>query len=159
MTKEALITNVSVEEGLVLIDGYSPNRVNVTYTGIPLLNKFTGIMKVPEEGQRAIISETNTGTEYVEGILSPMGKSESPPSLNEGEFVLQFDPDTRIIAEENGSGNYDITVKASGDVTIGESSKAVEVAVQAHTHTFTKADGSTGTTTGPNESGTSTTVE
>lgn len=159
MSKEAVIDSVTVQDGAVVVDAYATDRSFTKYEHIPLLNSFDGLITVPKEGQKVIISETDNGVSYVEGVLTTVGSD--APQLAQEEFVLQFDPNTRLLVEKDGSGGFDMTIEASGDVTIGDSANAVQLAVQSHTHDYVGGgDNSSGLTSGtPNESGTSTTVE
>jgi hypothetical protein len=163
MKDEAIVSSVKVEGGVVLVDAYSPRRPNSSFNNVPLLRPFVGMMPAPKEGDHVVISETDTGTKYVEGLLTTPNTDSEPPSIEGEEFAIHFDSGTKIIAEKDGSGGYNLTLNASGDVTIGDAANAVELAVQNHTHDYEDDAGaggvSTKTTSEPNESGTSTTVE
>jgi hypothetical protein len=161
MNYEAIISSVKVVNGAVFVNAYSPRRVSSEFTNVPILRSHMNSMPVPKEGQRVVISETDTGTRFVAGILTTMDGDKSPPALESGEFSIHFDSETQILIEGDGSGNHDVTVNASGDVTIGDANNAVKLAVQNHTHEYEGGgDNSSTLTSGqPNESGTSTTVE
>ena len=165
MSREAVVTGVTEKEGVVLIDCYAVDRGKITYRKIPMLTTMNGLICVPDEGQKVIVTETENGTSYVEGVLTVT--PDETPSLSSQEYALQFDPSTKITATKDGSGNYTISIEASGDlsvnaegnvsvsssgdvsvdatnnvsvtggnVTIGEDASAVEVAVQEHTHDY-----------------------
>lgn len=155
------MSSVTVKDGAVLVDAYATSRSFTNYTQVPILNSFNGLITVPQEGQKVIISETGGGVEYVEGVLTVLGPKAEPPSLAQHEFALQFDPDTKFTVTKDGSGGFDVDIEASGDVTIGDSANAVELAVQNHTHDYVGGgdNSSSKTTSKPKESGTSTTVE
>lgn len=145
------IESVIVRENGILVDAQQLNRPSVQFTNTPILTNFSGIVTVPQVGQRIVVSKDDTGFEYVEGILA--GPDDPTPILEENEFLLQFDPETRITATEDGAGGYDISIEASGDILIGDSGEPV--AKQNHTHPES-GGGDTGT---PNESGTETKIQ
>jgi hypothetical protein len=161
MKDEAIVSSVKVDGGVILVDAYSPRRPNSTFNNVPLLRPFVGMMPAPKEGDHVVISETDTGTKYVEGMLTTPNTDSEPPSIEGEEFAIHFDSGTHIIAEKDGSGGYNLTLNASGDVTIGEADNAVKLAVQNHTHEYVGGGegSSTKTTTSPLEDGTQTTVE
>jgi hypothetical protein len=161
MNREAIVSSVIVKSGAVFVNAYSPRRVNSEFTEVPILRSFAGEMPVPSEGDTVIISQTDTGQHYVDGVLTVMGSETDSPQIESEEFAIHFDSGTSIIAEKDGSGNYNLTLNASGDVTIGDAENAVKLAVQNHTHDYDGGgdNSSTLTSSEPNETGTSTTVE
>lgn len=76
------------------------------------------------------------------------------------------DPSTKIELDDSGNTTKvnietdgDITLSADGDIVIDEGGTATPVAKQDHDHDVTLSDGSTGTTTTPNQSGTNVEIE
>ena len=158
------VESVTVKDHAVFVDAQHLSRPGVEYRNTPLLAGFSGVIAVPQVGQRVVISKDSNGVEYVEGVLT--GTDDPAPSVKEGEFVLQFDPETKIHVSKDGSGGFDfsvdtsgdIRVNAGGDIQIGENGE--KVAKQNHTHPTSWTDpagsGNTGT---PNENGTETTIQ
>lgn len=145
------IESVKVRENGILVDAQHLSRPSVVYKNTPLLADFSGIMAVPKVGQRVVVTRTAGGFEYVEGVLT--GPNDPVSDLKEDEFVLQFDPTTKIGFSKDGSGGYDVSIEASGDIFVGENGEPV--ALQSHTHPES-GGGNTGT---PNESGTETQIK
>jgi hypothetical protein len=136
------------------------------FRNTPILSDFSGVLAVPQVGQRVVVSKDETGFEYVSGVLS--GPDDPAPALGEGEFVLQFDPKTRITTTKRDDGGYDLSIEASGDVNVSADGNVLvgengePVAKQNHTHDYDDDDGSsttTKTTSTPNESGTETKIQ
>lgn len=165
------VESVMVGDKAVLVDAQNLNRPSVVYRNTPLLADFSGIMTVPKPGQRVVVSKDSSGFEYVEGVLS--GPDDPVSDLKEDELVMQFDPSTKIEFSKDGSGGYnisleasgDVDVKAGGDIRVGENGDPV--AKQNHTHSY-EDTGDTGdgsatptakTSSTPNESGTNTTIK
>lgn len=171
----------------VLLDLQHLTRPSVGYRNIPILANFSGLIAVPQTGQKVVLSKDSTGYEYVDGVLT--GPDDPAPDLNDGEFALQFDPDTTISAMEDGNGGYNLSIEASGDVTVKSEKNVLiqaggdatveatgnillgengePVARQNHSHEYEDtgdtSDGTAGattkTTTSPNESGTDTQIQ
>lgn len=157
------VESVTVKNHAVFVDAQHLSRPSVEYRNTPLLAGFSGVVAIPQVGQRVVISSDSTGVEYVEGVLT--GTDDPVPSMKEGEFVMQFDPETKIKFSKDGSGGYDIflessgdvDVKASGDIRVGEGGE--KVAKQSHTHPISWTDaGGSGNSGSPNENGTETTI-
>lgn len=152
----------STDQG-ILVDAQHLSRPAIVYRNTPILANFSGLIAVPTVGQKVVVSKDSTDFAYVEGVLT--GPNNPAPDLVENEFALQFDPSTKISAEKDGSGGYDLTIEASGDVYLGENGEPV--ARQDHTHEYDDtgdtSDGTAGTTTKntdpPNESGTNTQIQ
>jgi hypothetical protein len=162
------ITTIYSKDGIVLFDaeGY---RVNVNYTNCIVPSRFRYEAYTPEQGDKVLIQKTDQGEYVLHSVLSV--KVNSLPTLEEGEYILKFDENTKVHITPDGSGNYnidveaggDISVSAQGDVTIDEGGTPKKVAYQNHTHDYSgsTSDGASysGTTTQPNEDGTQTEVE
>lgn len=165
------IEAVHVSDHGVLVDAQHLTRPSVAYRNTPLLADFSGIMAVPQVGQKVVVAKDSTGFEYVEGVLT--GPDDPAPSLKENEFVLQFDPSTKVTATKRDDGGYDLSIEASGDVSVDAGGNILlgqngeKVAKQSHSHDYDDTgdtgDGTAGTTTKttttPNESGTNTKIE
>ena len=174
------IESVSIEDKNVLVDAQQLNRPSVMYKNTPLLADFSGIVAVPKPGQRCVISKDSSGFEYVDGVLT--GPNNVVKELKKEEFVMQFDPETKIKFSKDGSGGFDISINASGnvdvttegdisidssgdvdvtaegDIRVGENGE--KVAKQNHTHPYTWSNpGGSGNTSKPNESGTETLIK
>ena len=165
------VESVTVKDHAVFVDAQHLSRPSVEYRNTPLLAGFSGVIAVPQVGQRVVISKDSNGVEYVEGVLT--GTDDPAPSVKEGEFVLQFDPSTRVRVLERDDGGFDVSiqssgdvdVKASGDIRIGENGE--KVAKQNHTHEYEDTgDSGTGgsspttkTSSTPNETGTETIIK
>jgi hypothetical protein len=59
------------------------------------------------------------------------GTNDPVPSVKEGEFVMQFDPETKIKFSKDGSGGFDLSLEASGSVTV--SSDTIELGGESET--------------------------
>lgn len=181
------IESVTVRENGILVDAQHLSRPSVVYRNTPILTNFSGLLAVPQVGQRVVVSKDSTGFEYVDGILT--GPDDPAPEIAENEFVLQFDPETRITTVDDGTGGYELSIEASGDVTVNSKENTLiksagntkveaggdillgtngtPVARQDHTHDYEDtgdtSDGSAGTTSkttpAPNESGTKTKIQ
>jgi len=163
-TSVCRIEAVTVREDAILIDAQHLSRPSVNYRNTPVLADFSAMMAVPKVGQRVVVTRTEDGFEYVEGVLS--GPDSPAPKLEENELAFQFDPTTSFTVQKNDSGGYDISLEASGDVSVkadgdifvGENGEKVAKQNHTHDHSWTDSGGS-GTTTTPNESGTNTKIE
>lgn len=135
------------------------SRAGVVWPDVVVGQNHPGDVQNIEEGWHVALEECDDGLWILVSVLNT-DPDDIPSSLDGRERSMKFDDGTEISARKNENGEYDITISASGDVTIGEASNAVKLAVQNHTHNYTWTDsGGSGTTDGPNESGTETTVE
>lgn len=164
-TEVCRVESVQTTDAGVFLDVQHLSRPSVDYRNIPIQKNFSGIIAVPSVGQKVVVSKDSTGYEYVEGVIT--GPKDSPPELSEQEFALQFDPTTKITAKKDGSGGYNLSieasgnvqVKAGGDILVGENGEPV--ARQNHTHDYVGGgdNSSTKTSDTPNESGTDTKIQ
>lgn len=123
------VESVTVKDHAVFVDAQHLSRPSVEYRNTPLLAGFSGVIAVPQVGQRVVISKDSSGVEYVEGVLT--GTNDPVPSVKEGEFVMQFDPETKIKFSKDGSGGFDLSLEASGSVTV--SSDTIELGGESET--------------------------
>jgi hypothetical protein len=120
-----------------------------------------------EEGHHVAFETCEDGLNICVGVLNTEPE-QIPNSLNAREQSIKYDDGTEVSVRQEEGGSYtvnieasgDVTINADGDITIGESSNAVKLAVQNHTHNYSWTDsGGSGTTDPPNEEGTETAVE
>lgn len=111
------ITSVNYDEGVVSCHVQKMDRVDVEYRDVPVMRNAAGHVVVPEVGETAVISELDDGTRVIVGFLSRLDDGQNPPA-DDGETVLRFDPDTELRFSRNADGTHDISLTASGDVTI-----------------------------------------
>lgn len=136
----------------------------------------TGLWSVPSEGD--IVEVYELGVEdYI--ARSPHTVPEIvPPTLEEGDFCLAINSNTRIWFSQQADGTVNVELQADGDVSVKTSNggnvdvasdgnvsvdgsnitlgsgAAEALAKQSHSHDVTLSDGSTATTGQPNEPGT-----
>lgn len=154
------------------------SRAGVTYPNVAVAQENPGGVQSIEEGWHVALDQCDDGLWVVVGVLNT-NASLLPNDVNGSERVMKFDDGTEISVTEDGTGGHDVTISASGnvsldatgDVTIGDSANSVALAVQNHTHDYDDStindtgDGSgsesstTKTTTQPKETGTATLVE
>lgn len=152
--KHGTVTSKRIAEAGHLEITMQSDRAGVTYENMPVSHVHPGEIQNIEEGWHILVEQCDDGLWVVMGVLDA-DSEDIPNSLNGREQSMVFDSGTKISARLNDAGNYDVTIKASGDVTLGESANAQSLAVQNHTHT----ESGGGTTSTPNESGTETTAE
>lgn len=160
------IESIVVSESGIIVDAQDLSRPSVLYENVPVVRDFSGKMAIPKPGQRIVVSISATGFEYVDGILT--GPDSEIPEMDEDEFVLQFNKNTKISFIKDQNEDYELKVKTDGDATlnasgqivIGEGSNAEPVARQNHDHDYSwDSDGGSGTTSTPNQTGTDTDIE
>jgi len=152
-------------DGHVIVTVQS-SRAGVTWPNVPVAQSHPGAVQNIKEGWHVALDQCDDGLWVVVGVLNTE-PSEIPNTLDEREQSVKFGDGTEISVLLNDSGNYDVTVSASGNVTInadgnvtiGDADNAESIAIQNHTHDTTLSDGSTGTSGQPNENGTETTVQ
>jgi hypothetical protein len=119
-----------------------------------------------EEGHHVAFETCEDGLNICVGVLNTEPEL-IPNSLNAREQSIKYDDGTEVSVRQKEDGSYtvnieasgDVTINASGNITIGDAANAVKLAVQNHTHDTTLSDGSTATTSKPNEEGTETKVQ
>lgn len=173
MLREARITNVKNEDGIILLsvefnDGSV--RKNVAYGKLS-----SDIILSPREGDVVAVQETKSGRHVATTVISKTERES--PDVSQGEVAFQLDEDNSLKFTDTENGfkltidlTDDIIIESSGkvqidaaeDVLIGEN--GVPVAKQDHTHNFdyswTDEGGSdSGTTNKPNETGTETKIK
>lgn len=152
--KHGTVTSKRIVEAGHLEITLQSDRAGVTYENMPVAHTQPGSIQNIEEGWHVLVEQCDDGLWVVMGVLEADG-ADIPNSLEGREQSMIFDNGTEISARLNSDGDYDVTIKASGDVTLGESDNAVSLAVQNHTHD----ESGGGTTSTPNEPGTETTAE
>ena len=152
-TEIGRVSSVYTKEGRVYVN-VQLSRAGAEVRNIPFNRPFSGAMITPKEGDVVEVYQLRDGTRGARFTHNPP-ESISMPDLEENELCFKWDDGTEILIEKNGSGDYDVRINASGNITIGDAANAVELAVQNHTH----PESGGGTTGPPNEAGTSTKVE
>lgn len=126
-SKVCRVEAVMVEENAVFVDAQHLTRPSIVFRNTPLMAGFSGLIAIPQVGQKVVVSEDATGYTYVEGILT--GPDEPDSSLTEGDFALTFDSNTRFSIREDGNGGFNIKLSSSGDVSV-EAQGGVSVSAQ-----------------------------
>lgn len=165
--KHGIVTSKKVASEGHLALTIQSSRAGVTWENVPVAQDHPGAVQNIEEGWHVALDECDDGLWIVLGVINT-DPDLLPSSLNGSERVMKFDNGTEISVTMNDSGEYDvdvkatgnITINATGDVTIGDAANAVKLAVQNHTHNYSWTDsGGSGSTDAPNETGTETAVE
>lgn len=138
-----------------VVSGPSKEHRNIQFIG-----SKPSFWLVPEEGD--LVEVYQSDREWYARFPHSTTQLEIP-DLQSGDVCLKLDESTELRFQKNESDNYDVTIRASGEiniesadsVVIGDPNSAVNVAVQDHTHT----DSQGGNTSTPNEVGTKTKIE
>lgn len=115
--EHGIITSTSLEQGVVICN-VQPVRLNTEYPNVPMLKPFPALTVVPTIGQRVAMTELSDGTRFITGIIGRTPEGSQPTGLVGGDVCIQLDPTTKLKFTKNDAGDYDITLSASGDVTI-----------------------------------------
>lgn len=148
--EHGFITTVRYENGGIILD-VRAFRTGVEYQGVPVLKPMAGFVAAPEEGQKVFMDTLADDTRYVVGILASNPLGSYPASVEENELAIQLDGNTLITAKKDGSGNYDLTLSASGDINIDASGdvKIDGIDFDQHEHHYTWTDGGGNADTDP----------
>jgi len=152
--KHGIVTSKKVDADGHLELTVQSERAGVTWSRVKVAQTQPGSIQNIEGGWHVVLDQCDDGLWICLGVLNT-DPTHIPSSLNEREHTMKFNDGTEISARLNDAGEYDVTISASGDVTIGDAANAVNLAVQNHTH----PESGGGTTGTPNESGTETTAE
>lgn len=114
---------VSVEQ---TDNGMVTCSVVLSHTGgmkenVPYLKPANGAMFAPQQGDTVVIEYMEDGNPYISGILSVPSKDYQAPQLAEGSMSIRFDDQTEISVKKDGSGNYDVSISASGQISLSAS--------------------------------------
>jgi hypothetical protein len=118
MMEQGVVTTVKYEKGVPVCNVQDQNRPTAEeYKNVPVMRMFKGMFIVPEQEQKVQMLKMGEAR-FIVGILD-RGKGDiTPPSLSEGEFSIKVDDGTEITITENGNGDHDVDISASGQVTI-----------------------------------------
>lgn len=105
----------SNDEGVVMAS-VTVTRSQVTYHKCTLLNSFGGAVQSIEAGVQVAIDRTDDGLWMIVGVLGRDG--DRLPKVEDQERVMSFDDGTEISVRQDGDGNHDISITASGDTTL-----------------------------------------
>lgn len=115
------VTSVVSENGSVYVTVRSP-RPGVEDPMIPYQTPVPFVQAVPEQGDVVELYQMEDGSKVARAchsLLQPVGKGNwTFPDLGEREFIIKPDANTEVRLSKDGAGNYDVTIKASGDVTV-----------------------------------------
>lgn len=115
------VTSVVAENGAVYVTVRS-SRPGVENTLILFQSPVPWIQAVPEQGDVVEVYQMEDGTKVARSchsILQPVEKGDfAYPDLGEREMIIKPDANTEVRLSKDGAGNYDVSIKASGDVTV-----------------------------------------
>ena len=164
-TKLGRVSSVFVDEELNRVFVSVVNGPESEQREIPFITSKPSFWLIPQEGD--IVEIATVDRERVARFPHGGERPQLPEGLGEGDVCLKLDDGTELKFQKSGN-DYDVSISASGDVhidsassiTIGDDSKAVNVAVQDHTHSYSWGDDSgSGTTGTANQPGTDTKIQ
>jgi hypothetical protein len=120
------ITAVNYDKGVVKCN-VKGVRVSNEYRDVPVMKPYSGTIRMPKPGQKAVMDVLNDGTRFIVGYIAR--EDERPSSLGNGEMTIQVDADTTIALTQNADGNWDLDLTASGNLNVNAANG--DVAVQA----------------------------
>lgn len=110
------VTNVRYQDGVPICSVQLQGRVDNEDKAVPVMRGHHGMFLVPEENQKVQILNLED-QRFIVGVLDKNDSGENP-SMSEGEMAFQLDANTYVRFTKNGSGGYDVGIKASGEVNI-----------------------------------------
>jgi len=123
--EHGIITATRYEQGVILCD-VQPIRVNDEYENIPVMKPFDGFHAVPKMGQKVGMVQLSDDSRFITKIIARNPDGHYPDSMEEGELTIQLDSETKIAFEKNNSGEYDVTLGASGHLQINADSVDID---------------------------------
>jgi hypothetical protein len=130
------VTTVEYKDGVVYCN-VRPMRTTSKYEALPVLKSHSGFIEIPKVGQQVMIDTLDDGTRFITDVLSK--EEETPDEMSEGDLAIQLDGGTQLKFQKQSSGDYNLQISASGNVTIDG------IDFDEHTH----VDGDGATTSGP----------
>lgn len=133
--EHGFVTSVQYEQGVPVCD-VQLARVNTQDQHVPVSRMHHSMYLVPEEGQKVQMLKLGA-QRFITGVMAKNDDA-GTPSLDGGEVAFQFDSGTKLSFTKDGSGNYDVTIEASGDVNIDASGNVYidGIDFDQHTHDF-----------------------
>lgn len=155
MIEHGFVTGVRVDSGVPICSVRLANRMNNEPRDIPVSRMHHGVFMVPEEGQRVQIFKEED-QRFIIGVLNRNSDGDNP-SVSDGEMAFQLDADTYVKFEKDGSGSYNVSIKASGDVNIDASGNVYIDGIDFDQHVHDYDDSTINDTSGGTGSESSTT--
>jgi hypothetical protein len=114
--EHGIITATYYENGVVKCD-VQALRVDTEYDKVPVLRSAAALTVMPAIKQKVTMEKLG-GERFITNVMAALEPDSRPDEIDSNEFALQFDADTKLTFTKNDSGDYDIDIQASGDVTI-----------------------------------------
>lgn len=117
-TQTARVASVTqTKKGMVQCSIQLPHAGGVK-NNVPVGKPHSGVMWKPETGDTVTVEYNEEGRAYIANVLSVPAEEFTAPDLAEGSMRIRFDDSTTVTVDKDDSGNYDIDIEASGEVTV-----------------------------------------
>jgi len=113
--EHGLITSVTYKKGVVLCN-VQALRVGSVIGKVPVMKPYSGTIRMPKPGEKAIMEVLDDDTRFIIGYLAR--EKSHPDNMKPGEMTIQVDDKTKVALSENSNGNYDLNLSASGNVSV-----------------------------------------
>jgi len=113
-TEVGYVTSAYTDDGRVFVDVALP-RPGAKKSRVPFLQLAPGMVVTPAETQQVLVQKLSDGNVIA---YFPLTGSALLPDLGEGELAFVFDEDTEIRVIPQGDGSHNISLNASGDLTV-----------------------------------------
>lgn len=153
----AVVTGSRVDKNQIRVDIAYINH-GAADRSVPIASPH-GHYALPKSGDRVVVDMLDDGS-VVAIPISVQSPTFDVPDLEEGEFEFRFDDGTALSVRKDGSGSFDVSIEASGSVTVAaagsvEFGDGVQKAIAREGDTVSVSDPLTGTSTGTITSGSS----
>jgi hypothetical protein len=113
------IETVKMKDGIVYCN-VDPLRYSALYEGVPVLKSHSGFIKMPKQGDMAMIDTLSDGSRYIQNVFSrePVHEIPVPTNMKEGEMTFRLDEETQLTFSKTPDGKHNIDIQASKDVNI-----------------------------------------
>lgn len=137
MMEHGIVTSVRYQDGVPVCAVRLKHRVDVEDKYVPVMRMHGSQFLVPEQDQ--LVQLLTLGDQrFIIGVLDRGEDDFSPPDLSEGETAFRFDDGTTLSFTKDGSGGFNVSIEASGDVNITANGDVLieGIAFSNHTHDY-----------------------
>ena len=111
-----IVTSTQFKSGILLAN-VQVARAGVTYNNVPVMHQFPGHIQSITEGSRVVLEKTDDNLWVILGVLETDHELLTD-GVEDYEQVMKFDDGTEISITASESDGYNVTIKATSDLTI-----------------------------------------